>query len=58
MPDARSELGSRRARPVAELTFEPLLERTRELARRWAIALILDNPLESLGAVPLEDLAR
>ncbi len=49
---------SRRARPIAEVAFEPLLEGTRELARRWAIALILDGPPESLGAVPLEDLAR
>lgn len=58
MLEQRSRPASRRPRPVAELALEPLLERTRELARRWAIALILDGPLESLGAVPLEDLAR
>jgi hypothetical protein len=58
MSEQRSGAGSRRARPVAELTLEPLLERVPELARRWASALILDSPMESLGAVPLEDLAR
>jgi hypothetical protein len=58
MSEQRSMPGSRRARPVAELAFEPLLDRTREISRRWAIALIVDSPLDSLGAVPLEELAR
>jgi hypothetical protein len=58
MSEQRSRAGSRRARPVAELALEPLLERTREIARRWAIALIVDSPLDSLGGVPLEDLSR
>jgi hypothetical protein len=57
MPDQRSRPASRRARPVAELELEPLLEDTGELARSWAIALILNAPPESLANVPLEDLA-
>lgn len=32
--------------------------RADELARRWAIALILLRPLEGIGEVPLEELAR
>jgi GGDEF domain-containing protein len=47
-----------RARAVAELPADALLARAEELARRWAIALILDRPLKSISEVPLEDLAR
>jgi GGDEF domain-containing protein len=47
-----------RARPVADLPIEAVLAGAGELARRWAIALILDRPLESIGDVPLEQLAR
>jgi GGDEF domain-containing protein len=49
---------SARARAVAELPVEPLLTRVDELARRWAIALIRERPLESIGEVPLERLAQ
>ncbi len=35
-----------------------MLERTDELAKRWAIALILARPLEAIGEVPLAELAR
>jgi GGDEF domain-containing protein len=35
-----------------------LVERAEELARRWAIALVLERPLDGLGGIPLEDLAR
>ncbi len=35
-----------------------MLARAEELARRWAIALILVRPLDGIGDVPLEDLAR
>jgi hypothetical protein len=35
-----------------------MLSRAEELARRWAVALVLARPLEGLGDVPLEDLAR
>jgi hypothetical protein len=48
----------RRARPVAEAPVDALVARADELARRWAIALVLARPLEQIGEVPLEDLAR
>jgi hypothetical protein len=47
-----------RAGPVAGLPIESLLARAQELARRWAIALVVERPLEGLADVPLEDLAR
>jgi GGDEF domain-containing protein len=49
---------SPRARPVAELPCETLIARADELARRWAIALILARPTDAIGDVPLEELAR
>ena len=49
---------STRARPVADAPVDALLERGDELARRWAIALILERPLAEMADVPLEDLAR
>jgi hypothetical protein len=55
--DRRSER-STRARPVADAPVEALLERGEELARRWAVALILERPLAEMAEVPLEDLAR
>jgi GGDEF domain-containing protein len=48
---------SSRARPVAELP-ETLTARADELARHWAIALILARPTDAIGDVPLEELAR
>jgi hypothetical protein len=47
-----------RARPVADAPVEALLERVEDLARRWAIALILERPLAEMAEVPLDDLAR
>jgi GGDEF domain-containing protein len=49
-----------RARPVAELPgeTETLIARAGELARRWAIALILARAPDAIGDVPLEELAR
>src|SRR5271155_5509106 len=47
---------SPRARPVLELPSEHLVSGAAELARRWAVALILVRPLEGVGAVPLETL--
>jgi GGDEF domain-containing protein len=35
-----------------------MLARADELARRWALALVIARPLDGLGDVPLEDLAR
>jgi len=49
---------SSRARPVAEAPVDALLDRAGELAKRWAIALILTRPLEHIGEIPLDDLAR
>ncbi|MEA2200913.1 MAG: hypothetical protein QOI89_1509 [Solirubrobacteraceae bacterium] len=49
---------ARRASPVAGLPLESMLLRADELARRWAISLVLARPLDGLADVPLEDLAR
>ena len=35
-----------------------MLARVDALARRWAIALIVERPLDAIGEVPVEDLAR
>ncbi len=43
---------------VAELACDASIARADELARRWAIALILARPLDGIGEIPLEDLAR
>jgi GGDEF domain-containing protein len=55
---ARTRTHSPRARPVAQLPGETLIARADELARRWAIALILARPTDAIGDVPLEELAR
>jgi hypothetical protein len=47
-----------RARPAVDLPAEALAARADELARRWAIALILQRPLDVIGEIPLESLAR
>jgi hypothetical protein len=47
-----------RARALAELDCDVLLARGEELARRWAIALMRVRPLQELGELPLEELAR
>jgi hypothetical protein len=56
--DVRRPIPPPRARPVAELASDTLLSRAEELARRWAIALIVAQPLEGIGDVPLEELAH
>jgi hypothetical protein len=43
---------------VAGAPVDALLARTDELARRWAMALILALPLERIGEIPLESFAR
>ncbi len=58
MADERRTPHLPRARAVAELTLEPLIARADQLARRWAIALILARKLDQLGTLPLEELAR
>ena len=50
--------GAPRARAVADAPVETLLGRTDELARRWAIALIVALPLERIGDIPLDGFAR
>lgn len=45
-----------RARPVVDLPSERLISGAQELARRWAVALILVRPLDGVAAVPLETL--
>lgn len=46
------------ARPIVDLSGDAVLERAEELAKRWAIALILARPLDAAGGIPLEELAR
>jgi GGDEF domain-containing protein len=46
-----------RARPVCEPASDELLERGEELAKRWAVALLLLRPLADIGQLPLADLA-
>ena len=58
MTDRLRSQQAARARPVADLPLESVLARSEELARHWAIALILDRPLEGIGGIPLEELAR
>jgi hypothetical protein len=50
--------GTPRTRAVADAPVETLLGRTDELARRWAIALIVALPLERIGDIPLDGFAR
>jgi hypothetical protein len=45
-------------RAVTDAPVDALVARADELARRWAIALILALPLERLGELPLETFAR
>jgi GGDEF domain-containing protein len=47
-----------RARPVPELPLDDVGARAEELARRWAIALILPRPLQGIGDIPLAELVR
>jgi hypothetical protein len=58
MSDGERAHHAPRARPFSDPAVEALLERTRELARRWAVALVLERSLEDLGQVPLELLAH
>jgi hypothetical protein len=50
--------GTPRARAVGDAPVEWLLERADELARRWAVALIVALPLERIGEIPLDGFAR
>jgi hypothetical protein len=57
MIDERPESSPARARPVADAPVEALVTRAEELARRWAIALILGRPPGEMATVPLEEIA-
>jgi GGDEF domain-containing protein len=46
------------ARPFAAAPVQALSDRTEELAKSWAIALVLALPLRRIGEIPLEDLAK
>jgi GGDEF domain-containing protein len=58
MGDERRTHLTRRAGPVAGLPIDALLQRAEEIARRWAISLVVARPLPGLAEVPLEELAR
>jgi hypothetical protein len=45
------------ARPLADLPLDGLLEREPELARMWAVALVLGREPERIGDVPLDEVA-
>jgi GGDEF domain-containing protein len=55
--DEASSHRAPRARPVAELPLEELTGRAQELARAWAVALIVARPPSAIADIPLEDLA-
>lgn len=46
-----------RVRAIAELSLEGVLARGGELAKRWAVALILTRPIEDIGGLLLEGIA-
>jgi GGDEF domain-containing protein len=46
-----------RARPLADLPLDALLARAEELAKRWAITLLIGRPLERMSEIPFERLA-
>ncbi|HTY95986.1 MAG TPA: hypothetical protein VMB91_03025 [Solirubrobacteraceae bacterium] len=58
MPDRRSWDPPPAPRPLAELPLETTLADAQGLARAWVLALIRSRPLEELGQLPLEELAR
>jgi GGDEF domain-containing protein len=45
-------------RPVADLPLEGLTASADELAKAWAVALILARPPSAIAEIPLEELAR
>src|SRR5436305_7760318 len=53
--EATAPTAHARPRAVADLPLGGLAAGAGELARRWAIALIEQRPLDQLGAVPLEE---
>ncbi|HWW91004.1 MAG TPA: hypothetical protein VNY35_09520 [Solirubrobacteraceae bacterium] len=57
MTDEASSHRAPRARPIAELPLEALMGQAQELARAWAVALIVARPPSAIAYIPLEDLA-
>ncbi|HEV2924957.1 MAG TPA: hypothetical protein VGW98_13040 [Solirubrobacteraceae bacterium] len=57
MTDEASSHRAPRARGVAELPLERLTGQAQELARAWAVALIVARPPGAIADIPLEDLA-
>jgi len=49
---------AQRARAVADAPLDAVIAYADDLARRWAIALINQRPLERIGEIPLEAFAR
>ena len=49
---------AQRARAVADAPLDAVIVDADGLARRWAIALINQRPLERIGEIPLEAFAR
>ncbi len=58
MPDRRGWDPPPAPRALAELPFEAALADAQWLAGAWVLALIRSRPLEELGLLPLEELAR
>jgi len=58
MTDDSPMHGRAHPRPLADLPIDALADRADELAGRWASALILARPMSTIGAIPLDDLAR
>jgi GGDEF domain-containing protein len=58
VPDAPPTHPAPRARPIGELSLEELTNRAEELARRWVIELIRARPLQDIGGLALDELAR
>lgn len=57
MSDRRSVHFLPRARPVAGAPLDALQARAEDLAKRWAIALIIARPLERIAEISLQELA-
>jgi GGDEF domain-containing protein len=57
VPERSRPYRAAHARPVVELPVEALLARSEDLARAWAIALMLARPADQIGDVPLQEIA-
>jgi GGDEF domain-containing protein len=55
--EAQARHPAPRARPLADLPIDDLAARGEELAKRWALALILARPLEQIAEIPFEEIA-